>query len=273
MVDRVFLLVEPKYQWNPEERQQREQSIKQMRLATADIFVSGGSRPGYRDYARKLLFDQILNKLVDNVQLHVREVHIRYEDRVTCPTDFCIGFSLESLHMQTREPEVGELPVAGRLLLRGPNTFHKHAMINHLAVYWNPISTGSTDTTTRVFVGNTMVEDLMSRTIAKRHSAERPKHHYFLEPVDISAEIDVSVDPKTMHSRVCVKVEIPDISVNFEDKQFREILSLSTNISNFYQLETHSMHRPMFPVTSSSDSKRAWWRYAINAVRTQVLLY
>ena len=116
-----------------------EQAIKQTKLATAEMFANGPSnskQSTYGNYILKWFLNYtLLNKIVDNIQLHVREVHLRYEGHVTCPTDFAVGISLESIHMQSREPEVtvpGSVP-KGRLHLRGNNTFHKHAQINHLA--------------------------------------------------------------------------------------------------------------------------------------------
>ena len=98
--------------------------------------VSNTKQSTYGNFLLKwFLNSTLLNKIVDNIQLHIREVHLRYEDHVTCPTDFAVGLSLESLHMQSREPEhtiPGSIP-KGRLHLRGNNTFHKHAQINHLA--------------------------------------------------------------------------------------------------------------------------------------------
>jgi hypothetical protein len=265
VIDRVFLVVEPRYEWDTTARTKREQAIKQTRLtlATADIFSDSASRggqeeqknPGYLQMLQKTFREKLINKfaeLVDNLQLHIREVHIRYEDRVTCPTDFCIGFSLESLHVQSREPEYDPSPPAGRLFLRGPNTFHKHIQINHFTVYWNPLSSKATDATVGVFSGrsNLEVEALMSRTIAKRNQSlmERPKHHYYLEPVDISITFDVSFDPDTLESYLCVAVDVTDIYINFEDRQFRELLVLSANVSNFVLLEQYSMFRPTVSV-------------------------
>lgn len=251
LIERVFLVVEPKYQWDPEERQQREQNIKSTRLAMADILGSGGSKPGYFDEAKRLLFEHVgltirplLNKVLDNVEVTVREVNVRYEDRVTCSTDFCIGFSLESLHMTRSDPNVDELPVPGRLLLRGPSTLHKYVGINHVGVYWNPINQRATDITTCIFVGRSDrdIENLMLMTTAKRRMTDfkRPRHHYFMEPVDISVELDICVDPSTMRSKACVKIKIPDISINLEDKQYREIMSLQENMSNFFHHEKHA---------------------------------
>jgi Vacuolar sorting-associated protein 13, N-terminal len=43
-----------------------------------------------------------LNKILDSIQVHMREVHVRYEDIVSNPSEaFFMGITLEAMHMQT----------------------------------------------------------------------------------------------------------------------------------------------------------------------------
>ena len=56
-----------------------------------------------------------------------------------------------------------------------------------------------------------------------------------------------------------MKLFLPDISIQIEDRQFREIISLSVNMSNFAKLEKFSEYRPQEDVRSNP---RSWWRYS-----------
>jgi len=42
---------------------------------------------------------QLINKIVDNVQIHIKNIHFRYEDNLSHPNHdlFSFGFTLESL--------------------------------------------------------------------------------------------------------------------------------------------------------------------------------
>ena len=64
-----------------------------------------------------------------------------------------------------------------------------------------------------------------------------------------------------------VKLSMDELSIFFEDNQFREIVSFATNMSNFSKLEEFSSYRPKVSV---KENPAAWWRYAINAVRFQM---
>ena len=50
---------------------------------------------------------------------------------------------------------------------------------------------------------------------------------------------------------------MPEISVQIEDKQFREIISLSVNMANFAKLEKFSEFRPQVGVR---QDPKGWWR-------------
>jgi hypothetical protein len=94
------------------------------------------------------------------------------------------------------------------------------------------------------------IEKIMSKTIAKRNHefVERPRHHFILHPVDMRVFIDVAPDigggAMGGLTKAHVQLTISEISVSFEDRQFREIVSLGTNIGAFAKLEAFSAYRP-----------------------------
>ena len=58
-----------------------------------------------------------------------------------------------------------------------------------------------------------------------------------------------------------MKLFVSEISIEFEDRQFREIVSMAVNMSNFAKLERFSEYRPKESVFKNAS---AWWRYNIN---------
>jgi len=102
------------------------------------------------------------------------------------------------------------------------------------------------------------IEKIMSKTIAKRNHefVERPRHHFILHPVDMRVFIDVAPDMNGGAmgglTKAHVQLTISEISVSFEDRQFREIVSLGTNIGAFAKLEAFSAYRPQ--VTGFDDA-------------------
>eukprot|EP01035_Chromulina_nebulosa_P017158 gene17158-22672_t len=73
IIDRVYLLLEPKYEWDSDRQENREQAIKMAKLAAAELFSSqrnSASDPlqKYRDLALKWLMESVLNKIIENLQ-------------------------------------------------------------------------------------------------------------------------------------------------------------------------------------------------------------
>lgn len=219
IVEKVYVVVEPKYQWNPGAADRREQTLKQAKLAAAELFASkrftaSSSSQSYRDIVKNWLVSSLINKIVDNIQVNIREVHIRYEDQLSCPSDFCVGITLESLHILSRDssivPDVNSPTRRGsevpELQLRGYDTFHKTIQINHFSVYWNPLVQSGFNVCSCNFRGRPSSEILsfMWRTIPTRahQNTDRPKHHYILLPVDINNYLDVSFNTSTGMAKV-----------------------------------------------------------------------
>lgn len=139
------------------------------------------------------------------------------------------GLCLESLHVQSRNNDISlEKTLASNekgdaydekkmefasdkthpnLHAANSTTCFKLVQINHLSVYWNPISRTLPEICTLPYIGRPFkdVQSLMSRTVANRthQSIDRPHHHYLLHPVDINSIIDISFNPSTGVTKVC----------------------------------------------------------------------
>jgi hypothetical protein len=303
VLDEVLLLVQPKYEWDDVKvRNVREQAAKQAKLAASAFFSSakGGAEPGaaagcasYGEMMRGYLLDTLMRKMIDNFEVHIKSVHVRYEDYVSCPTDFCFGVSIESISMTTRaadadnhrssdaakkgdgagerggaaatpasasaHPRVAQMEAA--IQPPGGEVFRKDIEIVNLAVYWNPVIPHSMDACTSMFLNraDADIQRLMLRTLVygSHERVDRPRHHFLLEPHDICVELDVTFCKATASSQVSVAVTAADLSLALEDRAFREMIALSANMSSFMQLEEFSMYRPKVSVF---EDAKAWWR-------------
>ena len=73
----------------------------QVRLAHRGLMTvspSSGMRTGntYPDVAKQTYVGAILSKVVDNVQIHVKSIHVRYEDGTSTPEHpFAAGLTID----------------------------------------------------------------------------------------------------------------------------------------------------------------------------------
>ena len=234
IIDKIYLVIEPKYEWNPGAADRREQAMKQAKLAAAELFANkrltaNSTTQSYGDYAKNWLMTSFVNKIIDNIQITVREVHVRYEDQLSCPSNFCVGITLESLHVQSRDntfsfdanysPKKGSPFAAAaaaesdnmqpELKTQGFETFHKLIQVNHLSVYWNPLVASGLNVCNCSFKGRppAEVQAFMFRTIPTRvhQNTDRPRHHYIQLPVDINNYLDMSFNTSTGVAKVSSK--------------------------------------------------------------------
>jgi hypothetical protein len=228
IIDNVYVVIEPKYQWNPGAADRREQAVKQAKLAAAELFANkrlaaNQTSLNYGDMAKNWLMTSFINKIIDNIQVTVREVHIRYEDQLSCQSNFCVGMTLESLHVQSRDNSFSfeenysprnDAPRSAfanadpepQLKTKGYETFHKLIQVNHLSMYWNPLVPSGLNACSCTFRGRSPAEiqNFMYRTIPTRahQVTDRPRHHYILLPVDINNYLDMSFNASTGVAKV-----------------------------------------------------------------------
>lgn len=221
IIDGLHILLEPKYEWNPNARDNREQAVKQAKLAAIELLTSKrlteNPFQSYKDFASRWVMESLLRKLLDNIQVTVRDVHVRYEDQVSCSSNFCLGFSFESLNILSKKQsdefdDTGHTRNDNRTLNKDESsngneneiadtTFQKVLQLNYLSIYWNPITRSGIDIRNNSFLSRSFddIELLMKRTITKRNHQfiDRPNHHYILHPFDFNLIISVHIDSDT----------------------------------------------------------------------------
>jgi vacuolar protein sorting-associated protein 13A/C len=228
-IDQINVLIEPKYQCNVGASYRREQILKQTKLAAAEIFNSNSVNKkdnyfqSYTDIASKWLLKSFLNKIIDNIQVSITELHVRYEDHLSCSTDFCVGFFFELLHVQSREilssnNETEKNKNSTKKISKfqkklnnsnDSNTFHKLIQLNNFAVYWNPLiktKTYNLNICCTSFSNRSSdeIKTFFSKTAVTKNNkfGDSPRHHYLLSPMELNVFLDLNIDTDTVISKV-----------------------------------------------------------------------
>ena len=103
VVDNIFLYVRPKYDWTKKENERRDAYIKEAKLRRAEMFAINrhnsdlAAAENATDDGGGGFFARLGTRLVDNIELLIRNVHVRYQDSVSRPArPFAFGFVLDS---------------------------------------------------------------------------------------------------------------------------------------------------------------------------------
>jgi vacuolar protein sorting-associated protein 13A/C len=231
---------------------------------------------------------QLISKIVENVQISIHRVHLRYvhvdADRVlpgrplvlsaasAVHTNlFAGGIYLEELSAVSadehwHEAYIHEERGLTRKLLR----------LSNLSVYYDTLPPGDGDwrgigeESASAPVAQMSLETTapVSPKRSKGH-AQPPQRQYLLNPVSGEGRYIARkryAEGEPMHS---LNLSFDDLAMSLDDQQYRSLQTLMRDISRKARNFRHLVYRPPKNITPMLDP-RAWFRYAIDAVMSDV---
>lgn len=205
-------------------------------------------------------------KVVDNVQIFLDNIHVRYEDDVSNPeSPFAFGFTLDSLHAQSCD---GNWQPA--FLTVGGDVIHKLLTLQNLSIYLNTTKGANAN-----FVSCDSAESMSTALKELIPSLEgdtirNPDHHYILKPVSglLKATLDRG-DLVLSRPRLQLDAELQKIGVALTSSQFQRAQDVLEHFSLYVRSLEYMDIRPPVDVKPSQDPK-AWWKFVLTAVRRDI---
>jgi len=202
-------------------------------------------------FAKKMIM-----KIVNNIQVYIDKVHIRYEDDLSTDHPFTFGITLESLYAQSTndkwEPTFISTP---------EKLVHKLVSLKNLSVYWNSgdkfISQSSN------MLGE--LEMMIYQDIQKI----KPKHHYLIQPIcgDLKAYLYMSDDINLSIPKITLDFVFKEIGLSLEESQFKEVLNLADYIGNYIKGKNVRKYRPK---ERPNKNPKAWWKFISQVILGEV---
>lgn len=145
-IEDLYLLVAPNsaVSYDEEKQKKADSEVKKAELAKVD---EARKRELEKDKpkADKSFTEKMVAQIINNVQIRIKNVHIRYEDRTTSTIPFALGITLSSLEVFTTDMNWERAFFSEAL-----SKVFKVAKLNGLAVYMN--------CNTKMFQSSTMDE-------------------------------------------------------------------------------------------------------------------
>ncbi|KAK0609948.1 hypothetical protein B0T17DRAFT_501212 [Bombardia bombarda] len=272
-IEDVFLLASPKEEaeYNEEEENRRKQRIKMEKLDSAEL-LKERSQEGLSSEEQKRtqsFTESLVTKIVDNLQVTVKNIHIRYEDSISAPGHpFALGITLEEFSAVSTDGEWKPTFITG-----SAKTTHKLAKLGALAVYWNTdtklMGPGreSTSPGQELTPHDQLLTNFKSM-IVRGDNELSGNHQFILKPVSGQAkiELDKSGDPKVPKFKANLLFD--EIGLVLDDQQYRDALMM---VDLFHYFIRHQEYKKFQPkgVTPKEDP-RAWLRFAGDAVLSKI---
>ncbi|CAO3579446.1 unnamed protein product [Absidia cylindrospora] len=261
----VYLLAAPKTETTVtlKDEEERAQQMKQQKLEAAELFEASKhdskSKDGNDSSSNSGGFvHQLTTKVIDNLQLSFENIHIRYEDQVSCVDQpFAVGITLKELSAISTDGDwqpafIGDLA----------NTIHKLATLNSLSVYWN---TGSTSL---AGLPSDQAPQIYTDLIPTADNVLK-EHQYIVKPVSGVGKIKLNKVYDEKVAQVDTTLLFEELAFGLDNEQYRDALLLVDLLHSNLKKQQHLKFRPP-PGTSPKSDPRAYFKYAGQTVLARI---
>lgn len=267
-IEDVYLLASPKEEaeYDQDEEERRKQRLKMEKLDSAEL-LKERNREGMsqEEQQKNQSFTQsLVTKIVDNLQVTVKNIHIRYEDSISAPGHpFALGFTLEEFSAVSTDGQWKPT-----FIQDSSNVTHKLATLGALAVYWNTDSdlfgTGreAESPDAEPMEHQEMVEKF--RSMVGKANAATSHHQFILRPVSGQAKIELDKSGDIHVPKFKANLLFEEIGLVLDDDQYRDALMM---VDLFHYFIRHQEYKGLQPKgVRPKEDPRAWFRFAGNAV-------
>ncbi|XP_078281630.1 intermembrane lipid transfer protein VPS13D isoform X1 [Rhinoraja longicauda] len=186
----------------------------------------------------------MVTRIVENVELNVRDVHLRFEDDITNPEHpFAFGICIKSVSVQNAEDELVEKSIR-----------KKRLKIEDFSIYWDMDAE---------LLGDVPPSELQD---AIDHCLQNRDHKYILEPVCASALLKRNGAKEPLRSRNTPRIEcdvkLKTIPLKLSQVQYQQSMTFLKEMERKERQLQLRKWRPKVPVKLNS---REWWNFALNA--------
>lgn len=242
VIEDVYLLALPIVaEYNAEEETRREQAAKQRSLR--DLEVQTAIAPD------ESFTESLVTKIVDNLQVTIRNIHVRYEDHgVLAQLPYALGVTLEELLIHSADEEWKKSFISITQQLS-----RKLLLLRNFGVYMSTeaLLLYSDDKTA-------LLHDL------KRMSAEQ----HILKPVSGEGRLTLNKRGATeTHPHVHMELFFDEFGVDFDGGQYRDILWTA---SKLHWLQKTWRFRKLRPRCAVSEDPRAWFVFAAKSIYNEI---
>ena len=267
-IENVLLLAAPKEdaEYDEEEERKRAQAVKMEKLENAELLKERNTEGLSQEEQQKSqsFTDSLVTAIVDNLQISIKNIHIRYEDSISAPGHpFALGFTLKELSAVSTDENWRPTFVQS-----SSGTTHKLATLGSLAFYWNTDTTllGTGRGTDTGAEGQKLDHNDMI-TKFKETIEKGENHQYILEPVSGRAGIELDKTGKVERPKIKARLLFNELGFVLDEDQYRDALMM---VDLFHYFLRHQEYKKYEPKVPWREDPRAWVRFAGQAVLQRI---
>jgi vacuolar protein sorting-associated protein 13A/C len=271
-IEDLFLLAAPKadQEYNAEEEEKRAHAVKMEKLDSAELLKERNTEGMSKEEQQKnqTFTAALTTTIIDNVQISVKNVHIRYEDALSDPGHpFAAGLTLQELSAVSTDENWRPTWIQST-----SGTSHKLATLGSLAIYWDTdaklLGTGTGEKTTEEQgLDHQTLLTKFRELIVKSDDPAVAEHQYILKPVSGRAGVEMDKSGKVDKPKTKARLLFNELGFVLDDEQYRDALML---VDLFHFFIRHQEYRKLQPAKRPKEDPKAWLLFAGKAVLDRI---
>ncbi|KAL9586008.1 MAG: hypothetical protein Q9203_004021 [Teloschistes exilis] len=267
-IEDVFLLAAPKEdaEFDEEEEAKRAHAVKMEKLENAELLKQRNSEGLSQEEQQKSqsFTESLTTAIVDNLQVSIKNIHIRYEDTISAPGHpFALGLTLKEFSAVSTDQDWRPSFVQSSL-----GTTHKLVVLGELAFYWNTDAT-LYGTGKGSEVGAEAQKTDRGLLIDKFREAvqDGKNQQHMLKPVSGRAAVELDKTGKVEKPRIKARLLFNELGFVLDEDQYRDGLMM---VDLFHYFLRHQEYKKFQPKSTPKEDPRAWLRFAFTAVHSKI---
>lgn len=264
-INGVYLLITPLNLSgiSAEEAYQRAKSFRQNRLIQAEKAVELAALMIEDDDGDKSssYVQRLTTKIIDNLEINLRNVHIRYEDKQSIPgTLFTFGITLQSFILNTTNADWEEMFVSRDASTKSASSHivHKMSKITNILMYWN-----TKDVELSPLEFGEWMREMQARIYSESNRQRERNTEYIIAPPNLLTLKLIHNDAEDAIPKLAANIDSIDLAVNIDKVQFQQVMSTLSTFTVLRKRQVVLQHRPK---ENAKVAPRLWWKYALKLV-------
>ncbi|KAK7790642.1 hypothetical protein R5R35_006536 [Gryllus longicercus] len=211
----------------------------------------------------KTFIENLVATIINNLQVFIRNVHIRYEDCVTNKTSpISCGVCIQSISAESTNSKWKPA-----ITPQGAASFYQLLRVESFSLYWNPTcSTGGLITHLVELDGAPYPwRNLMKRGL-ETFSVNQEDFDFIVKPITAKMKVIVNRSNEARVPKLLVDFVLQDAVTQLSRQQYLSITNLVESFESMRINRKFRSHHPGIPLSGNSSK---WWKYAYTALLEQ----
>ncbi|TPX42076.1 hypothetical protein SeMB42_g05292 [Synchytrium endobioticum] len=258
-VNNLYILAQPRGEtgYDPDEEEERAQNVKREKLENINMLNQTKNVEPENEKQRESFVESLVTKIVNNLQMTVKNIHIRYEDKVTNPHfPFALGVTLSELSAVSTDENWQE-----KFIQDNASAMYKLTLLESLAVYW--------DTRTNLIPASDNPQDFLDTFASMIPTKSNvPDHQYILRPVSGMGKAKINKQ-YSQEAKTGIVLDFEELAFALDDEQYQDMFALLGSFSFMWRRQQYRKYRPPRTITPRLDPQ-AWFKYAGTCILSEI---